>query len=98
MPNRNYQRGRRYEYKVMRDLEECGYHAYRTAGSHGAFDVIAWHTRHTKVLFIQVKSGERASKQDRDGLTELAATMPPCGRIELWEFVERGKPAIVTRY
>ena len=40
MPNSRYDRGRAYEYKVMRKLREEGFYAIRSAGSHGYFDII----------------------------------------------------------
>lgn len=42
MPNKNYLRGRRLEWQVQKDLEKAGWHAVRTAGSHGAYDIIAF--------------------------------------------------------
>lgn len=42
MPNKNYLRGRRKEYKIMDELEKEGYPlVMRTAGSHSPVDVIA---------------------------------------------------------
>jgi hypothetical protein len=35
--NKNYQKGRRYEYKLKKLLEGIGYRVLRTAGSHGTF-------------------------------------------------------------
>ena len=40
MPNSRYDRGRAYEYKVMRKLREKGFYPIRSAGSHGYFDII----------------------------------------------------------
>lgn len=42
MPNKNYLRGRRLEWQVKKDLEDKGWLAVRTAGSHGHWDVIAF--------------------------------------------------------
>lgn len=42
MPNKNYQAGRRVEYEVIKIMEAKGYKAFRTAGSHGEFDVVAY--------------------------------------------------------
>ena len=57
MPNQNYRRGRQLEWQVRKDLENMGYHAMRTAGSHGEFDIIAYITpgNHTIITFIQCK-------------------------------------------
>jgi len=42
MPNRYYERGRRAEYEARNILKKQGYlQVYRTAGSHGAADLIA---------------------------------------------------------
>ena len=54
MPNKNYLKGRRYEYEVIKRWKERGYEATRTAGSHSSADVIAWRTDR-KVSFIQCK-------------------------------------------
>ncbi len=44
MPNRNYNRGRNYEYEIVNLFKEAGYDAQRTAGSHGVFDIIVTKT------------------------------------------------------
>ena len=41
MSNRNYIKGRAYEYKAKKVLEEQGYTVVRTAGSHGPWDLMA---------------------------------------------------------
>lgn len=64
MPNKNYLAGRRFEYEVMRAYEEMGYKTLRTAGSHGEFDVVAYHP-HSGVIMIQCKvvESEKAVKK-----------------------------------
>jgi hypothetical protein len=59
MPNKNYQRGRRLEWQVKKDLEQEGWHVMRTAGSHGAYDIVAIREKNgfTEIKFIQCKSG-----------------------------------------
>jgi Holliday junction resolvase len=90
----NYTKGRRFEYKVMRLLEKVGYHVYRTAGSHGDFDVIAWHSNEPRIRFIQVKSGKPATKKEREHLRTLRAIMPRNANVELWEYPKRGQEKI----
>jgi len=51
----NYIKGRYYEYKVKEILERSGYIVFRSAGSHGLFDLIALHPITKTILFIQVK-------------------------------------------
>ena len=41
MPNRNYNKGRAYEYKIKKRYEKLGYTVFRTAGSHSPADLIA---------------------------------------------------------
>ena len=41
MTNKQYVRGRAYEYKVKRKLEKEGWLVIRSAGSHSLFDLIA---------------------------------------------------------
>jgi len=53
MPNKNYQKGRRKEYKVCNIMKKLGYQiAQRTAGSHSPFDIIAvnWLTKDIKLI------------------------------------------------
>jgi len=40
----NYQKGRNFEYRVKKYLEEKGFFVVRSAGSHGIFDLIAVET------------------------------------------------------
>jgi len=41
MANRNYDRGRVLEYRTIKNFEDMGCTAIRSAGSHGLADVIA---------------------------------------------------------
>ena len=67
MPNRNYEKGRRKEYKIVRNLEKQGYDiVQRTAGSHSPFDIIAIDTQKGVILLVQSKPesmGEEARKK-----------------------------------
>lgn len=55
MTNSNYIAGRKFEYDRLKFYKEAGYTTFRTAGSHGLFDLIVIHpTLHT-VTFIQCK-------------------------------------------
>lgn len=57
MPNTNYQRGRRFEWQLKRDLEADGFLVTRASGSHGIFDLIALkeHNHNPIVWLIQCK-------------------------------------------
>ena len=41
MSNKNYVRGRNFEYKIKKKYEKKGYIVFRTAGSHSVADLIA---------------------------------------------------------
>lgn len=55
MPNSNYTRGAKFERERKAHWEALGYKAFRSAGSHGAFDLIVAHPTIDSVLFIQCK-------------------------------------------
>lgn len=46
MPNSNYNRGRRFEWELKRELEDDGFLVTRASGSHGVFDLIALKEHH----------------------------------------------------
>jgi Holliday junction resolvase len=54
LPNKHYLRGRRLEWQVKKDLEAEGWQVFRTAGSHGKYDLIA--IRKGDLRLIQCKS------------------------------------------
>jgi len=60
----NYHKGRYYEYKVKKQLEQQGYYVVRSAGSHTLFDLIAINPKTSEVLLIQVK--KKPTKKDKD--------------------------------
>ena len=66
----NYDRGAAFERKVKADLISKGWFAVRSAGSHGAVDVIAHHKSFT--LFVQCKSDGVLSLKERKKLQRLA--------------------------
>lgn len=89
----NYVRGRNAEYKAMEVLRKAGFQAFRTAGSKGAFDVVA--VNDSEVLFLQIKrtKSRRNTKNAEEALTALPC--PPFVKKAVWVwkdgqgFVER---------
>lgn len=69
MPNRNYNKGRAYEYKIKKRYEKLGYTVFRSAGSHSPADLVAvcpvvlraatLHAPQTEVIFIQCKTSKK---------------------------------------
>jgi len=84
MPNRNYQKGARREYQVIKILLEEGYNgvscveAQRTAGSHGVFDVVAI-METGAVYLIQVKSD---TADDELWKLEALPVQPPNKKLQ----------------
>jgi Holliday junction resolvase len=58
MVNKNYIKGRNYEYKIKKLYELAGFTVLRTAGSHGFADLIAVRMETKEVIFIQCKAGK----------------------------------------
>ena len=67
MPNQNYIKGRRKEYKICERLRKDGFHiVQRTAGSHSPVDVIAINTTTKEIKLVQSKPddfGKRATDE-----------------------------------
>jgi hypothetical protein len=64
MPNRQYESGRRAEYKCMKEQRRLGYSIVtRSAGSHSPIDVIAIDPLTHSIRLIQVKSGNSAERE-----------------------------------
>lgn len=85
MPNRAYDRGAYYERRTMKTLEDLGYDVYRTAGSHGVFDVIAYNASFFRL--IQVKSTLNNVKMGfyrKDIKSILSVSQPEACTKELW--------------
>lgn len=55
MPNANYLKGRRKEYKEVRAAKDAGLIAFRSAGSHSPIDVCVIDTEAKQITMIQCK-------------------------------------------
>ena len=64
MVNRQYNRGRAKEYRVMELLREEGWIAGRSAGSHSPVDIFA--AKEGRVLLVQVKNGQARVNAERN--------------------------------
>lgn len=61
MSNPNYIAGRAFEYATIKEWEEQGYVAVRTAGSHGPFDVIAFRPDRKPEMVQCKRTSDRAT-------------------------------------
>ena len=62
MPNKNYIKGRRKEYKIVHDYRNREYVAFRSAGSHSPFDVVAINENKRDIRLIQAKPDTMSPK------------------------------------
>ena len=70
MPNKNYLKGRRKEYKICDKLKMSGFNiVQRTAGSHSPIDILAIRFNDHKILFIQ-SNPKRMSKAEKNRIKE----------------------------
>ena len=53
----NYDKGRRFEYRVRDDLKDCGHAVLRAPGSKGVADL--WAVKDGRILFVQCKTDGR---------------------------------------
>lgn len=76
--NKNYNSGRKFEYRVKKYLEKEGYYVMRSAGSKSPFDLIAIANNKEfftyKVLLIQCKHGVKISKKECEVIANLEKT------------------------
>lgn len=55
--NKQYQKGRRKEYKIVNEAKERGCIAFRSAGSHSPIDVVIIDNPAHRITLIQSKAG-----------------------------------------
>lgn len=77
-----YATGARLERLIQQELEAEGYYTVRSAGSRGAFDVIAWNDQHIRLIQSK-KAG--ISKAERKKMAKIV--VPPNSLREVWERV-----------
>ena len=58
MPNKNYIKGRRKEYKIVHEFRDIGCVAFRSAGSHSPIDVVAINPLKKIINLIQCKPND----------------------------------------
>ena len=80
----NYEKGYRLELKAKQELIAKGYYVVRSAGSHGAVDLVAM--KEKELLLIQV--GTYGSKDEQDYVKLLRVPAPNATR-EMWLWLPR---------
>lgn len=68
MPNKNYVKGRKKEYKICNEYKKKGFTiVQRTAGSHSPIDIFAINSKTREIKFIQSKP-DNFSEREADKL------------------------------
>lgn len=90
MPNRRYEKGARFERRVVNYLKADGFNAARTAGSKSPVDVVGW--GNNEVYFIQCKAyvSGKPTKKDFEKLRRAATVSGPQIRFVM-AYVAMGK-------
>ncbi len=70
MPNRHYDRGRRFEYRIARLYREQGWFVFRSAGSHSPADLVC--ARAGEIIAIQCQREKYFAPGKVEQLQELA--------------------------
>ena len=70
MPNKNYVKGRRKEYKIVHANRGPGKISFRSAGSHSPVDVVAIDTENKTIHLIQAKPDSMSDRAKRKLETE----------------------------
>lgn len=93
-----YSRGADFERRVMAAFRAWGWVVYRSAGSHGAADLVALHNSYDPVL-VQAKTDGRLKPTDRlwileeardSGAIPLLADRPKRGQLRLRRVMVEG--------
>ena len=63
MPNKNYIKGRKKEYKILNEARGLGFTALRSAGSHSPIDVVIIDTIERTIRFVQCKPDSMSEKK-----------------------------------
>jgi hypothetical protein len=95
MVNKNYQKGRSKEYKSMKILRDAGYICFRSAGSHGPFDIIAFNK--TGLRLIQVKSDCSPTPVEMEFLKEFN-DVPMGSSKELWTYHKGSSIPVIDKF
>jgi len=96
MPNKNYIKGRNYEYKTKFILESWNYYVVRSAGSHSKIDLVAFlkltsdnFDRLPIIRAIQVKADSSPIKKDLQEIQRLQLPAIVCKEIWHWRKQEK---------
>lgn len=91
MGKRNKRKGSRQELRTVHLLEAIGYSCCKAGGSLGAWDIVAVHPTHVRL--VQVKSNRPPGAAEMETLRAFRA--PPGASKEVWVWRDREKRPVV---
>lgn len=70
--NKNYLKGRRLEYEIIKRINDSGGISIRSAGSKGVIDIVGFFPKMNLINLIQAKNGKPVlKKSEKERITEL---------------------------
>ena len=87
----NYRRGVETERRIVEILEAAGYWAYRTAGSHGEWDVMAVNSNGVRLIQAKRSKTETGWESEFKQAVEQLRQLPKIQNVsrECWVWVDR---------
>lgn len=83
-----YERGRQVEYAIAAFLRKHGYTVFRSAGSKGAFDLIAFNQNVIRLIQSKSSADDKYNyRQDEEKMSKIV--VPPIATKELWIYVSK---------
>ena len=93
MPQTNYQRGYRLERLAVKQLRDKGYYVVRSAGSHGAVDLVAFNRQ--EIILIQVGVKGRKGAADIEMLRRVHGPAGVTSR-QMWLWDSKAREWLVV--
>lgn len=69
--NKNYAKGRRFEYKLIKEIRNKGGIAIRSAGSHGLVDVVGIFPKQNIIVLYQCKTDAVFNGKEKQEVEEM---------------------------
>jgi len=82
--NKKYIKGRQYEYKTQKLLENSGWQVIRSAGSKGPYDLVAIHKTDKIVALIQVKYNKKLKQKMQAQIENVDTNYKLIEMLYLW--------------
>lgn len=85
--NRNYEKGRRFEYWIKRQLESENFCVLRSAGSHSVVDIVGF--RQDSCLLVQAKTTGETIANENDAFRKYQKEIESLAQLEVPEICRK---------